>query len=100
MFPEENSIVNIEAKYKQVQCHKVLLQTPSTGNTYILYCPCYLRVKIKNFLAINQNELNASLNGKVLFDVNLTRIPPLLKGHIMDNMVIRFHRDSVLQLSK
>ena len=86
---------------RRIQCEKVLLEYPHKDpGVYTFYCPCYMRVKVKNFLSINREELYALFNGKILFDLNLTKIPKEIRNYIKHNIFLEFHRDFLLKLDE
>ena len=69
-------IQSIRYEGNTVQTHKVLVEAPEEGqSTYAIYCPCYLRIKIKNILSLSLDSLNSTLNTKIMFDLNLTDLP-------------------------
>ena len=59
-----------------------------------------MRVKIKNILSINKEELYALFNGKILFDLNLTKIPKKIRNYIKHNIIFKFHREFLLKVNE
>lgn len=66
----------------------------------IYYIPGFLRLKCKNFTAMDLENLNAGMNASIIFTVYYGKLPEQIVPSLMNGIVLLFGRDNAKQLTE
>ncbi len=67
----------MEGEVEKGWSNKILLERH--GDQSIYYLPCYLRMKLKNFISLSPSNREADINADLLFSVFTAHLPAFLQ---------------------
>lgn len=66
----------------------------------LYFVPCYLRLKVKNFVSINIASQEAEINADLIFTLYYAHLPPFIVENLTQNIVFQFNRNDAIQLCR
>lgn len=78
--------------------NRILLEQRADHTIY--YLPCYLRIKLKNFLSLSPSARKAEINADLLFSVLTSPLPSYLKETLENGIALQFNRSEGVQLQR
>lgn len=64
------------------------------------YIPSYVRIKIKNFTKLDQENLQATINVVLIVVINMKDVPSLIQEEISEKLTLRFNRNPAINIGK
>jgi hypothetical protein len=90
--------VYIMGEAEQGWTNRILLEQRTDHSVY--YLPCYLRMKLKNFLSLSPSAREAEINADLLFSVLTAPLPQYLKEVLENGITLQFNRSEGVQLQR
>jgi hypothetical protein len=66
----------------------------------VYYVPCYLRLKVKNFISVFLSSQEAEINADLLFSVYYGSLPQFTLQELQQNIILQFNRNDAINLAK
>jgi hypothetical protein len=78
--------------------NRVLLERQRERDVY--YLPCYMRIKLKNFIALSPSAREAEINADLLFAVHFGALPAFAAQELERSITLQFNRSEAVTLAR